>query len=242
MLKLEQLESRDVPSRVWYVAPNGTGDGSLAHPAGTVAAVEWQAEAGDEIHLRAGTYALTQSVALWAPGVALKAAPGETVVLDASQLPAGTTQAVAVTGNGVVVEGLQIVGSPRTGIAVWGASGVTLRNNTIRDSQGSGIYVGFDHAGVVKGVVVEGNTIQHNSLANAALTAEEGWAAALAAQYTSGIQIRNNTVDHNFGEGIDIVLSDGAQVRGNTAFDNFSANYYLDNATNTIVDGNLSYT
>ena len=83
----------------YYVAPGGndSGDGSEGSPFATVQKAHDVAKPGDLIYLRGGTYKPTAKTVFKAEGTAaqpiiLRSYPGETPIIDASQLPEGDTQ------------------------------------------------------------------------------------------------------------------------------------------------------
>jgi parallel beta-helix repeat protein len=233
--------------QVWYIGTSGQDNapGTLAQPLADMTPIENYLLPGDQVQFLGGTYNLTSGIWVGNSGtssapIVLEAAPGQTVVLDGSALAAGTT-AVDINGSYIDVQGLQVTNAPGGGITDWGGSNDIIENNVVSDSQSGGIFVGYSSPGVVSNVLVQRNTVTGNVQMNSARTASSGWAAAIAAKLTSYVTFEQNTVYDNYGEGIDVDLSDHGLVSQNVAYDNYSANYYMDNATYTTITGNLSY-
>jgi parallel beta-helix repeat protein len=241
------------------VAPDGndSNPGTLGLPFATLSRAAGAVTGGDTVYLRGGTYQFASAQGLGPSGsagahVLFQSYPGETAILDGSRLPAGTN-AVAVSGRYIDLENfrvrgakqdditiggqyitlqnLEVSGAAHNGIAVWGGSHVRLLTNTVHDNQYAGVYSGYSSTGVVSDVLVDGNTVYHNSLMNSPRTLGGGWPAAVGGQLVAGYTITNNAVYDNYGEGIDFSLDDGGLASGNSLHDNYSVEMYLDNAT-----------
>lgn len=224
-------------------APDG-GDGTAARPFRDVNAGIAVAAAGDTVLVRPGTY----------PGVVRFDRPGKpdapitvratlpgAVVVDGADTPADT-DLVQIAGDHTVFEGFVVANATRSGISVWGAKNVVVRNNVVTGSRRAGIWTGHSEPGRSAGVVIEGNTVFDNCLENRERNWSSGWPRAIAADLTRDVLIRGNLVHENFGEGIGVLSTEGARIVGNVVFDNFSVNIYLDNAPGTRVADNTVFT
>ncbi len=115
----------------YYVAVNGddTHPGSLAEPFATIARAQQAAAPGDTVHIRGGTYTMTESQIgreekIWAYGTHLNksgkpdhrinyfAEPGELPIFDFSNVkpPGYRITAFHITGSWIHIKGLAVVG------------------------------------------------------------------------------------------------------------------------------------
>jgi parallel beta-helix repeat protein len=235
--------SASLPAATYHVASTGSdaNPGSLAQPFATLNRAVSAVAPGDTVLVRGGIYA--QTVNLWAQGtpaarLTFQSYPGETAILDGTTLPANTTL-VTISGEWVDWQGFEVRHATRTGITLWEASQVRLRQNAIHHCWNGGIFVGGSAPGLTTDNRIEGNTVYQNCQVNAPHTATGGWPAAIGSQWTDRLAVVDNTVYENHGEGMAFTLADQGLAEGNTVHDNYSVGIYLDNAQFTTVRANF---
>jgi len=228
-----------------YVATSGSDSnpGTLTAPLATLNRACALSTAGDEVLVRGGVY--LQRASLSCNGTAnarLRFAPypGEAVVLDGS-LTAPDTNVVGIFGDHIDFEGFEVRNSKRTGISVWGVSGVRISNNLVHDCELGGIWVGFNAANGNLDVTIQGNTVHTTATRFYPHTTTSGWPVALSVGNTYGGLVTGNIVYRNHGEGIGIGHSRYVDVLANVVHDNYSTNIYLDNTQDSVVSGNFVY-
>lgn len=84
------------------------------------------AEPGQVVAFAAGTFAFQSGLSLTVDRVTIRGAGAGKTVLDFTQQDAGS-EGLLVTSHGVLVEGLEIRGTPGDGIKIRDAEGITLR-------------------------------------------------------------------------------------------------------------------
>lgn len=237
----------------YYVATSGddANSGAIDQPFATLNHAVDQVAAGDTILIRGGVYTLSEGVWLGEAGAAsarivIRAYPGETAILDGSQLPqsGGGDTCLSIGGQYIDVEGLEVRNCSRTGITAWEGSHVRIRNNKIYGCTRGGVYAGGSEKDASH-ILVEGNTVYDNCQENNPPPAGQGsgWPAAISmGERTRYFTVTNNLVYENYGEGIAFTMADDGLAAGNTLYDNYSVGIYLDNAVNCAVEGNLLYT
>jgi parallel beta-helix repeat protein len=173
------------------------------------------AVSGDICNVHAGTY--TESVSFQANSVTLQVNSGDTVILN------GTIDMASHAND--IVDGFQITGfsvSSNGGIHASGTTGGIIRNNTVHDATGTGIYVIN-----VSNFQIYGNTV-HDMAGPCCISDGDGIATyntnSTDATYAHGIQIYNNTVYQNHQDGIEINGAWG-MVYGNYVHDNIYSNF-----------------
>jgi parallel beta-helix repeat protein len=160
---------------------------------------------------------------------------------------AGLTDETAVVGIGrssyVRFDGFEVKNGIESGVKIYAADNIKVRWNDIHDNQTFGIHVlSVESWGQSHDIVLEGNVVHRNVLDNSDRNESEGWAQAIGTWWVEDIDILENYVHENYGEGIDCLVSDGCRIYENTVYDNFSVNIYLDNATDTLVNRNFIMT
>lgn len=246
----------------YFVAVDGVDDysrsGGLTDPYASIEFATWNgAGEGDTIYLRGGTYQWDdgQWVGRDSSGSAgspfrIRPYGDETVMLDGSSIDSGSL--LTINSSYTIVEGLTIQNSPKSGISVWGGgpgdsqtgvSHVTIRNNVIHSSQEAGIFVGHGMSDMTttQEITIENNEVYHNCQSNSSHTSSSGWASAISSSQATSVQIRDNVVYENHGEGIGVCLSDSVVVSGNRVHDNYGVNLYIDNSTETRHEKNMAY-
>src|SRR6476661_150140 len=222
-----------------YVGGTGCSDagtGTASVPYCTIAKAAKVAVAGQTVLVSSGTY--TDEVFPWHSGtsgspIVFQPAAGAAVTIS------GAKHGFTISNQSwITVSGFTIESSPRDGIYVYNATGVTLTGNTVRTSgqrvSGSTAYGMYLNA--MTGSVVSGNLVTNNSASGIFLT-----------NGSTGNQIVGNESSWNaYGYvrnavGIDL-RAPGNVVRGNRVHDNEDSGIqsYPGGDNNTVVD-NVSY-
>lgn len=236
----------EATARTIYVDDDqsGRGDGTREAPYATITEAAKRARSGDVVAVAPGTYrdpiTIERSGSRAAP-IVIRPIKAGTVLIDGSRTPRGS-DLVRILADYVVFEGFEIRNAKRSAISIWGARGVTIRENKISGSVRSAIWAGHDRPGQSQGIRIEKNIVFGNVLENRARNWSRGWARAIAVDLTRGAIIRGNRVYNNFGEGIGALSTRDVKIHSNVVYDNFSVNIYLDNAPATSVRGNVVYT
>jgi PKD repeat protein len=213
-------------------------------PVATVAALQAAAAAtvaGDTITIAAGTYALTTALVIGVDASAdspimIRPAPGATVVLDGSA--AGTDYAVGLTGSYITFQGIEV---DHGGLSLYQGQHITIRDCAVHDAHDSGIWVGKGSRNA-SGILIERCRVFHCVHLNDGHPAGVTWGQGLSIGLgTQGAIIRGCTVYENQGEGVGAYASNDVQYSDCIAHDNFGADFYLDSATNVIVDRCTAY-
>jgi hypothetical protein len=223
---------------VIHVAVNGNDDatGSSAAPLATLNEASRRAQPGQNVILAAGTYSFGQRQMLESIGTAEKRicfGVAGNVILDGSGFD---DHVVNLAGQYLDFVGFDVRNAQRSGIQSWGGKHLRIAHNKVSRSKGGALFLGtitaFD---ATEDIVVEDNEIFENG------SIEQG--AAIAASFgAQDIHFLRNHVHHNYGEGIDFILTRRGSAIGNRAHDNYSVNLYLDNASEILVEGNFLYT
>lgn len=229
----------------FYVAPHGNNanPGTLKAPFATITKGVAVLKPGDELQVRGGTYRESVGVVnkrgTAAAPIRIRNYPNEKPVIDGK----GTTTngLVMITlSSWIRLDGFEIRNGPKSGILLYDVHDVKVRGNDIHHHLRFGIHVVTDERkprGTTRRIVIEGNKVHHNVQQNANGRAR-AWMQGIGTFRAAAVEIIDNDVYENFGEGIDAVVSDDVTIAGNTVWDNFSVNIYLDNATNVRVDRN----
>lgn len=246
LLLCAALSAAPALARDIYVAVDGwdNGDGSAAAPFRTINRAASETAPGDTVIVRPGVY--YDTVAIRSGGtqdapVVYRPETVGSVTIDGSETP-DDTDLVQIAGNYVEWRGFSVENSTRSGISVWGTTGVTVADNQVVGSTRAGIWVGQTEAGQSSWNVVTDNIVFGNCIENVHRTWRSGWPRAIAVDLSDGTRLARNIVFQNYGEGIGILSSREANITENVVFDNFSVNIYLDNAPAAIVQANLVFT
>ncbi|GLR12680.1 hypothetical protein GCM10007907_14700 [Chitinimonas prasina] len=237
LLALTQAAARD-----YYVATNGNDssiDGSLERPYATLRKAASKARMGDTIWVRGGDYYPTQSAAFYYSGSAnqpikVRAYPGETPIIDGSAgAPDG--KLLYIQGAWLEFHNLTLRKAKGSCISVDGGSYLRFEGNTIHDCYKGAIYPfnGAHHFTVLN------NTLYHNVRKNQHVDASGGWPSVLNMS-DEGDLIQGNNIYQNWGEGIG-AYGRFHQVIRNTLHDNFSVDLYLNNLSDSLIEGNHIY-
>jgi chitodextrinase len=228
----------------WYVATTGNdaNAGTLSAPYATITKGASKAQPGDVVLVKGGVY--TGIVNVYNKGTAalrVTIRSDERAVIDGTGTAANTNLVQLHDVAYLDFTGFEVRNATRLGICGYPAQHVSITNNVVHDSYTNGIYVGSSPTVRSNDVLIDGNQVYHTCLSNAAHAGNSGWGQAIGVESTDNARINNNKVYENDGNGIDFVLSSGGSSTGNELYDNFSTSFYLDNATSTVVDGNLIY-
>jgi parallel beta-helix repeat protein len=235
-----------------HVSPSGSdsGNGSLSSPFRTLAQAQAVARPGMTVYLQGGIYPAAKlelaTSGTAASPITYTSYPGETAVLDGTGAALGPNDAIlTVTGDHIVVSGVEIRNSSGRGVTVYHSNGTVVRSNKIHDVRYAAISASGDN------LLIERNEIWNAAMVNAGgAFVYGGWPAALATYFKSdagepstNITLRSNNVHDSWGEGILLLGVDGASVDGNTVSNTYSVLLYVDESQNAqIVNNYLSVT
>ncbi len=232
----------------WVVSPTGddAGRGGAEAPLRTFAAAVERLRPGDTLQIQPGTYA-------------------ERLVLPAS---ASGTPAARVSirgGAGVIVDGAGLVLGSAAALVDLRADHVTLADVEVRNAvwpdgrgiQGYGDFLRIERckvhttqeAGIAlidaANAAIVGNEVWDTGRLNLPVgsrTEVGGWPGAISLLNPTDAVVEGNLVHDNHGDGIK-VSKDAYRVRvaRNVVRDSWSMNVFLDNAHDSVVEQNLSY-
>jgi len=204
---------------------------------------------GDQLYVRGGTY--RGSVEIWGKRgtgdnpIHIAAYQQEKPVIDGTGSSAANGVVSIGDSSWIRFDGFEVKNGPKSGIAVYDSNNVKIRANEVHHNQEFGIHAGSGDEspfGTTHDIDIEGNKVHDNVLSNARRNARRGWGQAIGTIRASRVEISGNYVRENYGEGIDLVVTDRGRIVDNTVSDNFSVNIYLDNATHAVVDRNFVVT
>ena len=226
----------------YYVSPTGNdgNSGSASSPWRSLQKAANTVRAGDVVLAANGTYA---GMSISADGTASAPitfrANGSDVVVNA---PYGQKlDNIDIDGgNHVIVEGFVVEDAPRNGIRAVVATGVKIRDNTIRRSGLTGILAGFTPSIEVSGNSSSGNLGEHGIyVSNSSTTADNpvirgnecfdnnrsgiqvnGDCFSGGDGVITGALIENNVVHDNQLKGLSLISMQGSTVRNNLVYDN----------------------
>lgn len=203
----------------YYVATSGSdaNSGSQASPFKTFSKAVSVMAPGDTVHVFGGSY--TERLSISKNGAAnalltVKPVEGQKVVIDQGML---SDKGIDITGSYIHVSGIEVKNSksgPDSGtcVNILGQYN-TVSGLVVHDCQGHGIYTEGKH------IIISGNTVYRSNLLNEARTSS--WGSGIKVKVGGeDILIENNTVYHNYGEGIAVTRGINSIVRGNKVYDN----------------------
>jgi parallel beta-helix repeat protein len=231
--------SRLASAELLYVggaAANDDNPGSAAAPYASLDRAAAQAQPGDTITVRAGTYS---AFTIYTDGTA-----SSRVVFQRD--PASNSRPiirgrVTIAASYVTLRGFEVTGSDLMGINVYGGSQLELVDNVIHDNQRGAIYAAPAEGRSSNDILVQGNVAYRNSLDNSARASSGGWAGAIQTGGANRLTIVENEVYENWGEGISLTVTDGSVAARNVVHDNYSVELYMDHATSSAFDSNLVF-
>ncbi|MGI6097000.1 MAG: right-handed parallel beta-helix repeat-containing protein, partial [Dethiobacteria bacterium] len=205
------------PDEVWVDASaEEPGDGSESSPFATIQEGINEVAAGGMVKVKAGTY--TESVTV-NKALTLESVDGaEDTTIDAD----GEDIAIKITADGVTVDGFTVTGANSSyegAVFLDRVEDCTIKNNTVKDNERSGIYMKQ-----ADNNTIEDNTISGNTLG---IHLERASQTGKSCNHNT---IKGNTIENNSSTGISLNTSYG-QVNAATG------NEFLDN---TII-GNGNY-
>lgn len=226
----------------YYVAVTGNDSnaGTYAQPWRTLQKAANAVRSGDVVLVANGAYTGFQ---ITADGTA--AAPitfranGSGVLINARN--SSTPDNINIEGgNYVTVEGFIVENAPRVGIRAVTATGVKIRNNTVRRSGLSGILTGYTPAIEISGNSASGSYQEHGIyVSNSSTTADNpivrgnecfdnnqnglqinGDCDAGGDGIISGALVENNVVHHNNWKGFSLISVQNSTIRNNLLYEN----------------------
>lgn len=230
-----------------YVSTSGNdaSTGTLAAPLRTITRAASRAKAGDTVEIRGGVY--NEVVRITSQGTAaaritFRSYAGERAIIDGTGQAAGTNLFTLSGANYIDVTGLEVRNAKALGINSYNSHHIGIYGNVVHDTVRNGISVGAS-AGATPAtdIVIDGNEVYHTCLENQLHNTTGGWGQAIGAYRANNVRMTNNLIYENDGNGIMFILTDNGYARGNELRDNYSTSFYLDNAQQTVIDGNLVY-
>jgi Right handed beta helix region len=234
-----------------FIAVDGSdaNRGTMDSPFRTLKHAINQISAGGTIYLRGGTYiADPGSFTVVNPAhsgtaahhLVIRPYSDEKAILDGRNLSRVDGTGIFVSGSYVDIVGLEIQNSA-FGILGYGAQHLQVLNNTIHDTETTGIGIYAPTLGGSSDIQVNGNTVFRTNLNNQARTRTRDWGSGITISKSSNAGVMGNKVYYNYGEGITSTLSNSVYVANNLVHDNYSVQLYMDQATNTVFENNLVY-
>ena len=224
----------------------------VVNPGQSIQAAVENAQSGQIVCVRAGTY--HEQVKLQPPdsGITLMAYPGERPIIDGRGVLPGTTAnnqnmgLIHISGSNVTVDGFDVRNSAIRGVNVVQAPNtnvvlhdVIVRNMIIHGSQEMGLIAKGDDVNKPYNILFENNEVYENLLNNA--DNHEGGSALTFIEVRNGTA-RGNVVYRNIGEGLVAGrFTQNITLEGNTSYDNQHSNVYIANTINPVVRGNFVY-
>jgi parallel beta-helix repeat protein len=241
----------------YYVSVQGNDNnsGAIDQPLATVQAAIDRVQAGDTVYVRQGTHFLRKGIWIGEERsgtanarITLQAYPGEKVILDGRNLPAGTS-GIGIGGQYIDVVGFELRRISAGGIVVLGGKHIQILNNIVHHTQGTGIVAygrEYQQNGQMlrdraSDILMANNTVYMASLINRSRTMNGGWGMGMQAMYSDRVTMLNNRIYNNYGEGIGFTMASGSLAKNNIVYNNFSVQMYMDNAINSTFESNFIY-
>lgn len=221
----------------YYVAPDGDDSqaGTAVAPFRSFDRAMSVMKPGDTLIVSEGTYRSRLVVPLYGTQslpITIKAREGTKPIID---LGGTSADNIRISGAYVTVSDLEVINSAGICVNVTGEY-VTVQNLVVHGCADHGIYTDGSH------VTISDNTVYETNLSNSNKSSSSGWGSAIKVRVGGdNITIQNNTVYHNYGEGIAVTRGSDVVVKNNTVYDNYSVNIYIDNSYDVLVEGNHSY-
>lgn len=231
-----------VHATTFYVAPNGNdaNAGTSAQPWRTLQKSANTARSGDVVLVANGTYVGMQITADGTASAPITfRANGTNVLVNARN--ATTPDNINIEGgNYVTVEGFVVEDAPRVGIRAVIATGIKIRNNTVRRSGLTGILTGYTPSIEISGNSASGSAQEHGIyVSNSTSPADnpiirdnecfdnnqngvqlngDCWVGGDG--IISGALIEGNIVHHNNWKGFSLISVQNSTIRNNLIYEN----------------------
>ncbi len=207
-----------------YVAPtgsDGSGNGSLGRPYGSLRKAVSEVRPGETIALRGGTYALSSGLSLTVNGTATKRITlsnyrDEKPVIDAGGL-AATDWAVVQTANYWTVQGLEVRNAPSHAYVCLACRGNVFQRMVMRDNSRSGLLLRDD-----------GTT--GNAVLDSDFSGSDGIGLGIQFGGGAGNVVRGNRFFGNGKSGLDLKFDSPVTVEKNWSYDNGGNGFVLTGA------------
>jgi parallel beta-helix repeat protein len=219
---------------VYYVSTTGNdaNSGTASAPFKTFAKANSMLSAGSTLYIYAGIY--NQQLKISKSGldtarITVKPVSGA-VVID---LKNTLNPVLNLPGSYITINNLDIRGSNDICVRLAGKY-LRVSGLVVHECQTHGIYVSGQH------IDITNNSVYAASLVNQSRTLSSGWGSGIKIGLGGDdVLVDNNTVYHNYGEGIAATRGSNVVIQRNTVYDNFSVNIYVDNSFNTHIEKNL---
>jgi hypothetical protein len=232
--------------RTYVVSPAGSdrAAGGPATPLKSIGEAVHRVRPGDTVVVRGGVYYERVFLASTSSGtperrITIENAPGEVPVIDGAGQALGEWAALVESrADHVTLRGFEIRNASWTnGRGVHGDGDfVAIERSRIHAVEDAGLSC-ID----CTGFVFADNEVWDTGRSNQPPT-KDGWPGAVSFFQSLDARVLRNHVHDNHGDGIklgkDIFR---AHIAGNVVADNWSMNVYLDNAHDSVVEQNLSY-
>jgi parallel beta-helix repeat protein len=243
MMIVQSMTPGRASAATYFISTTGndtTGDGTQSAPYKTFSKGISVLNPGDELKVAEGIY--NDRMVVNRSGTAnawIKITPvsGRPVIdLNFTQ-----EKLLDVTGSYVEVSGFELQEAKEASGNDGRCANVTgqyvvLNNLQVHDCRGHGIQVESAH------VTVQNSEIYRTNLNYSARNLTSGWGSGLKVRVGGNdVKLLNNTIYHNYGEGIAVTRGTNVLVAGNTTYDNYGVNIYVDNAYDVVVERNFSY-
>ncbi len=188
---------------------------------------------GDRLFIYGGTYneriKITQSGTNSLP-ITILPVSGQQAVIDMQNQ---ANNLIDITGSYINISGIETKNSNGYCVNLTGTH-ILASRLIVHNCNDHGIYTDGQHN------TISENTVYLASMMNQPRTINSGWGSGIKVRVGGdNITIKNNTVYHNYGEGIAVTRGINSVVQGNRAYDNYSVNIYIDNSHDVIVEKNF---
>ena len=229
------------------VSPSGndsSGNGSANAPYKTFTKAISAATAGTTIYARAGTYnekfSVTKSGSSGKP-ITIGSYPGEKAIVVGGAATSYDQPIISLKGiSYVTIQDLEVkdITNDGTGITALDSNNIIIKNNVVHNIAHGAINVSGSN------ITIDNNEVYDACMANQnGAFGSGGWPPAITTKRASNgsstnINITNNKVNRNWGEGIDAWFLDGGLIEGNRSTNNFAVNIYADESKNLRIINN----
>jgi hypothetical protein len=224
----------------YYVSPSGndSNGGNSGAPWRTLQKAANTVGAGDVVHVADGTYVGFQ---VTADGTAASpitfAASGSSALVN--QRNSSTTDNINLEGASyVVIEGFVVEDAPRVGIRAVQATGVVIRNNTVRRSGLTGILTGWTPSIVIENNVVSASAGEHGIYVSNSNTPNDN--PVIRGNECFGNAKNGVQLNGDCWEGGDGIIQ-GARVENNFIHDNNWKGFSIISVQASIFQNNVVY-